>query len=187
MLRKLLFGIFFLSLLLVSLLASPLVSLADAALDPRDKQSIEDNLQKYQGDATKMTLFLAVVNAKMDLSEEPELRQKVVDSGTAAGVDMSRFTNLVQGTIPLAIQQEQQEEQAQAAAVNQGAQPGGAAGGIPAAEGQGVQPGPGEQVQPVTSSGSGGSGYSAGMIVTLLVIAAILVLIGWLYSKRKKQ
>src|SRR3989344_8434148 len=99
MLRKLLFGIFFLSLLLVSLLAG----LADAALDPRDKQSIEENLQKYQGDATKMTLFLAVVNAKMDLSEEPELRGKVVDAGTASGVEMSRFTNLVQGTAPLAI------------------------------------------------------------------------------------
>ena len=179
MLRKLLFGIFFLSLLLVSLLAG----LADAALDPRDKQSIEENLQTYQGDATKMTLFLAVVNAKMDLSEEPELRGKVVDAGTASGVEMSRFTNLVQGTAPLAIQQEQQEEQAQAAVnQDQGAQPGEVGGNIPAAESQGL--GPGEQVQPVTSSGSG---YSAGMIVTLLVIAAILVLVGWLYSKRKKQ
>lgn len=175
--------------ILFLLVLTPFVS---AKLSETDRAALQAQLEKYKNDPVKLTLVLAVADSTMDLSDEGELRQQVVNTAGGAGLDMSQFPNIAQGTVPYVVQQKQIEEtQDEAEQLQQGQAEGGGAPGV-GAPGTGVQPGqeqqivqppsPVEQVQPVK-----GSGYSMGMIVTLLAIAAILVLVGWLYSKRKKQ
>lgn len=176
--------------ILFLLVLTPFVS---AKISEADRAALQAQLEKYKNDPVKLTLILAVADSTMDLSDEGELRQQVVNTAGAAGLDMSQFPNIAQGTVPYVVQQKQIEEaQVAAEPLQEGTAESGGAPGAGAPGQGGVQPGqaqqavqppsPVEQVQPVTSSW-----YSTGLIVTLLAIAAILVLVGWLYSKRKKQ
>ena len=128
-----------------------------AIVSEEDKSALAQSLEIYKNDPTKLTLILAVADAKMDLSDEPELRQKVLDTATAAGVDVSRYKNLIGGTVPLAVQQEQGLQEISTS--------------------QGLV-----QTTPLAADSQK---YSTGTIILLVVIVAAIVVIGWIYGKKK--
>ena len=148
------------------------LSFVNAALSSEDKKDIQENLEKYKTDANKMTLFLAVVNAKMDLSQESELRQQLTDAGTGLGIDMSRFQNIAQGTVPYAVQQEQIEATTTTLSV-----------GNAQTQLEGVQQ---ADNAPTTQTQTAG-GYTTMLVTVLVVLVVALVLIAWIFGKRKAK
>ena len=132
-------------------------AVVSAIVSEEDKSALAQSLEIYKNDPTKLTLILAVADAKMDLSDEPELRQKVLDTATAAGVDVSRYKNLIGGTVPLAVQQEQGLQEISTS--------------------QGLV-----QTTPLAADSQK---YSTGTIILLVVIVAAIVVIGWIYGKKK--
>src|SRR3989344_8439254 len=132
-------------------------AVVSAKISDANKASLLSNLETYKDDPTKLSLVLALADAKMDLSDEPELRQQVLDTATAAGIDVSRYKNLIGGTVPLAVQQEQGLQESSTS--------------------QGL-------VQ-TTPPAADSQKYSTGTIILLVVIVAAIVVIGWIYGKKK--
>lgn len=134
-------------------------SVVHGKVNDEDKSALVSSLEMYKNDLVKLNLILAVADSKMDLSDEPELRQQVLDTATAAGVDVSRYKNLVGGTVPLAVQQEQ---------------------GV-----QSLGTSDASSQTATTPAASPEKKYSTGTIILLVVIVAAIVVIGWVYGKKK--
>ncbi|HLC63195.1 MAG TPA: hypothetical protein VJJ21_02650, partial [Candidatus Nanoarchaeia archaeon] len=93
------------SIVLVFFLISAVVH---AAVKPQDKAGLLAQLEKYKNEPAKLTLILALVDSTMDLTDEPELKQKIVETAGIAGVDIKQFPNIEKGTVPYIIQVKQQ-------------------------------------------------------------------------------
>ena len=181
--------------ILLSLVLS--LSFASGKLSPSEKQGIEETISSMGSDATKFSLALVLIDSTSDLSDEPELRQKIIDKATSLGINMDPYPNIMKGAVPVYVQQKELEKSAtttiagssgsgqdaqQAQQVVQGGIPGGGA------VGEGVQKDVNEQL-PGASSGleQKASGFSAGTIILLVGILVIFVLIGWWYGKRRAK
>ena len=164
-------------------------SFVDAAVKEGDKNAVLAQIEMYKNEPAKLTLVLAVVDSTMDLTDEPELKQKIVETAGAAGLDINQFQNIAKGTVPYVLQEKQIEattttlagEQIKSGEIQQGALPGGNAQG--GAQGLGNnQAAPAiQQVQLEPKQ------YPWSMIILLLGIVIILVLVGWWYGKRKAK
>ena len=164
-------------------------SFVDAAVKEGDKNAVLAQIEMYKNEPAKLTLVLAVVDSTMDLTDEPELKQKIVETAGAAGLDINQFQNIAKGTVPYVLQEKQIEattttlagEQIKSGEIQQGDLPGANVQG-------GLQQVGQDQAAPGTQQGQlEPSQYPWSMIVLLLGIVVILVLIGWWYGKRKAK
>jgi len=161
--------------LLFALLMIFLVSFTfvHAKVTEEERADILQSLQEFEGDATRLNLLLAVINGKTDLSDEPALRQQILDAATAAGVDISRYPHLVQGAAPSLIAEPTTQEQ----------------GLIPSVSDTPVAPSTiPEQVSqtpPIQESLSEG-GSATGTIILLIIILVVLALVGWWFKRKKR-
>ena len=164
-------------------------SFVDAAVKEGDKNAVLAQIEMYKNEPAKLTLVLAVVDSTMDLTDEPELKQKIVETAGAAGLDINQFQNIAKGTVPYVLQEKQIEattttlagEQIKSGEIQQGDLPGAnVQGGLQQADGNQAAPGVQQaQLEPKQ--------YPWSMIILLLGIVVILVLIGWWYGKRKAK
>jgi cobalamin biosynthesis Mg chelatase CobN len=151
-------------------------SAVSGALSDKDKSAVLKGIESYKDDSVKMNLFLAVTNAKIDLSDNPALRQQLVDAATKLGIDLNRYPNVAQGIVPLAVKQEEAAEQAESVIENAKTESSSPANKVstPSKPSSGVQ---------VATDDSGS--FSTGSIVLLIVIIVILISLGWFYGKKK--
>jgi len=179
--------------ILLSLVLS--LSFASGKLSPSEKQGIEETISSMGSDATKFSLALVLIDSTSDLSDEPELRQKIIDKATSLGINMDPYPNIMKGAVPVYVQQKELEKSVTTTIGAGGSDSGQVAQQVVQAgvqdsgvQDSGVKAEVNEQ-QPGASQGGlqAAGGFSAGTIILLVGILVIFVLIGWWYGKRRAK